>query len=59
MLGMEATSKFRSEGSQNCLAEGLNLIEGKIINLKELGSKLVLPHIGFNNVIINKISNTT
>lgn len=55
-LGMQLLANFGSEGSQNCLAEGLNLIEGKVINLKELGSKLVLPHIGWNNVIINKKS---
>ncbi|OUU24641.1 MAG: imidazole glycerol phosphate synthase subunit HisH [Candidatus Endolissoclinum sp. TMED37] len=55
-LGMQLLANFGSEGSQNCLAEGLNLIEGKVINLKELGSNLVLPHIGWNNVIINKKS---
>ena len=55
-LGMQLLANFGSEGSQNCLAEGLNLIEGKVINLKELGSNLVLPHIGWNNVLINKKS---
>ena len=47
-----------SSGTEGCIEnktfEGLNLIEGKIVSLKKLGSKLILPHIGWNNVKIKK-----
>ena len=49
-----------SSGTEGCIEnknfEGLNLIEGKIVSLKKLGSKLILPHIGWNNVQIKKKS---
>ena len=54
-LGMQLLAKKGSEGSTRGFSEGLNLIEGTVENLKKLGSKLILPHIGWNN--INKKSN--
>ena len=54
-LGMQLLASSGTEGN-NKLSEGLNLINGKVINLKELGSNLVLPHIGWNNILIKKRS---
>ena len=52
-----------SKGTEGCIDnntfEGLNLIKGKIVNLKKLGSKMILPHIGWNNVQMRKNSNIT
>ncbi len=57
-LGMQLLASRGTEGCiDNKTFEGLNLIEGKIVSLKKLGSKLILPHIGWNNVKIKKKSN--
>ena len=55
-LGMQLLASEGSEGSNNNFVAGLNLIKGKVISLRELGSKLVLPHIGWNNIYIKKKS---
>ena len=52
---MQLLASSGTEGN-NKLSEGLNLINGKVINLKELGSNLVLPHIGWNNILIKNRS---
>ena len=56
-LGMQLLASSGTEGCiENKNFEGLNLIEGKIVTLKKLGSKLILPHIGWNNVQFKKKS---
>ena len=57
-LGMQLLASFGAEGNDdNSFSEGLDLISGNIINLKQLGSNLVLPHVGWNNISINKQTN--
>ena len=58
-LGMQLLASFGKEGSGSKFIEGLNLIAGEVISLKEMGSKLVLPHIGWNNINIKKKSQIT
>lgn len=57
-LGMQLLTTLGTEGSDkvNAVSSGLKLIEGKVINLKSLGSKLILPHVGWNNIKIKKVS---
>ena len=56
-LGMQLLASGGTEGNNSTLSKGLNLIEGKVINLKELGTKSVLPHVGWNNIRIKNSSN--
>jgi len=65
-LGMQLLASYGAEGSENNFSEGLNLIEGKVVSLQHLGSKLILPHIGWNNInlkhkssIVQSIPNDT
>lgn len=65
-LGMQLLASYGNEGSKNELVKGLDLIKGKVISLRELGNKLILPHIGWNNIhiknkslIVNNISMDT
>ena len=54
-LGMQLLASYGTEGSKdNDFSEGLNLISGNIVSLKRLGSNLVLPHIGWNNIKIKQ-----
>ena len=55
-LGMQLLAYLGAEGSINSFSKGLNLIEGKVANLKNLGSTLILPHIGWNNIKIKNNS---
>jgi glutamine amidotransferase len=56
-LGMQLLASCGNEGSDESFVEGLNLIDGKVVSLKDLGSSLVLPHIGWNNIKIKNQSN--
>ena len=56
-LGMQLLASWGNEGSDESFVEGLNLIDGKVVSLKDLGSSLVLPHIGWNNIKIKNQSN--
>ena len=56
-LGMQLLASWGSEGSDEGFVEGLDLINGKVVSLKDLGSNLVLPHIGWNNIKIKNQSN--
>ena len=56
-LGMQLLASCGNEGSDENFTEGLNLIDGKVVSLKDLGSNLVLPHIGWNNIKIKNQSN--
>ena len=56
-LGMQLLASWGNEGSDKNFTEGLNLINGKVVSLKDLGSNLVLPHIGWNNIKIKNQSN--
>ena len=56
-LGMQLLASWGAEGSDATLLKGLNLIEGKVINLKELGTNSVLPHVGWNSIRIKNNSN--
>ena len=53
-LGMQLLASWGSEGSDESFVECLDLINGKVVSLKDLGSNLVLPHIGWNNINIKK-----
>ena len=55
-LGMQLLAYLGTEGNKNNFSEGLKLIQGEVVNLKKLGSKSILPHIGWNNI---KIKNTS
>lgn len=50
-LGMQLMFKKSSEDG---LSNGLGFFEQEVLNLKDLGCNLSLPHIGWNNVIILK-----
>ena len=50
-LGMQLIANNSEEFG---MTEGLNLIEGEVKNLKNLGCKIKLPQIGWNSVIIKK-----
>ena len=54
---MQLLASWGNEGSDESFVEGLNLIDGKVVSLKDLGSSLVLPHIGWNNIKIKNQSN--
>ena len=56
-LGMQLLASWGAEGNDANLSKGLNLIEGKIINLKELGTNKELPHVGWNSISIKNSSN--
>ncbi len=56
-LGMQLLASWGNEGSNESFVEGLDLIDGKVVSLKDLGSNLVLPHIGWNNIKIKNQSN--
>ena len=52
-LGMQLLASFGLEGSLNQDSEGvkgLGLIPGSVINLKELGCNLSIPHVGWNEI---------
>ena len=52
-LGMQLLASFGFEGSLNSDSEstrGLGLIPGSVINLKDLGCNLNIPHVGWNEV---------
>ena len=53
-LGMQLLAYLGSEGNNEGFSEGLKLIKGNVENLKKLGSKSILPHIGWNSVKIQK-----
>ena len=55
-LGMQLLAHLGTEGNKNNFSEGLKLIQGNVENLKKLGTKLILPHIGWNNIKIKKKS---
>ena len=55
-LGMQLLASLGAEGNINGFSKGLKLIEGKVENLKKLGSNFILPHIGWNNIKIKKNS---
>jgi len=55
-LGMQLLAHLGEEGNINGFSQGLKLIEGKVENLKKIGSTLVLPHIGWNNIKIKNNS---
>lgn len=48
-LGMQLLASRGTEGGDN---EGLDLIGGEVVALKELGCELRLPHIGWNEVAL-------
>lgn len=56
-LGMQLLASWGAEGNDATLSNGLDLIEGKIINLKELGTNKKLPHVGWNSISIKNDSN--
>ena len=52
-LGMQLLASFGLEGSSNQDIKGikgLGLIPGSVINLKDLGCNLNIPHVGWNEV---------
>ena len=51
---MQLLAYLGSEGNNEGFSEGLKLIKGNVENLKKLGSKSILPHIGWNSVKIQK-----
>ena len=53
---MQLLASLGAEGNINGFSKGLKLIEGKVENLKKLGSNFILPHIGWNNIKIKKNS---
>ena len=55
-LGMQLLAYLGTEGNENNFSEGLKLIRGEVVNLKKLGSKSILPHIGWNNIKIKNNS---
>ena len=55
-LGMQLLAHFGSEGNKSNFSEGLKLIEGNVESLRKLGTKLILPHIGWNSIKIKKPS---
>ena len=50
-IGMQILTEF---GNEFCETNGLNFIGGKTVGLKDIGCKLSLPHIGWNDVSISK-----
>ena len=48
-LGMQILSTL---GYENEKTKGLNLIEGEVVDLKELKCKFITPHVGWNEVNI-------
>jgi glutamine amidotransferase len=50
-LGMQLLSKCSYEDNYS---PGLNLIEGEVSSLKELGCQKIIPHMGWNAVIFDK-----
>ncbi len=69
-LGMQLLASYGLEGSSDKNSngtEGLGLIPGSVINLKELGCNLSIPHVGWNEVeiknesggLFNEIPNST
>ena len=55
-LGMQLLAHLGSEGNKNKLSEGLKLIQGNVESLKKLGTKCILPHVGWNSIKIKKLS---
>jgi glutamine amidotransferase len=62
-LGMQI---LLTEGCEFGITKGLNLISGKVDNLKKLGCDSLIPHIGWNevfvkkeNILFNNISNSS
>ena len=55
-LGMQLLAHLGSEGNENKLSEGLKLIQGNVESLKKLGTKCILPHVGWNSIKIKKLS---
>ena len=55
-VGMQllGTIGFEGASSENCPAQGLNLISGEVVRLDNFGCKNRLPHVGWNSVEINK-----
>ena len=55
-LGMQLLGTSSTEGTKNNrsnISQGLNLIPGRVENLKCLGCNLPIPHVGWNEVISN------
>lgn len=55
-LGMQLLGTSSTEGTKNNrsnISPGLNLIPGRVENLKSLGCNLPIPHVGWNEVISN------
>ena len=50
-LGMQI---LLTEGYEFGITKGLNLISGKVDNLKKLGCDGLIPHIGWNEVFVKK-----
>ncbi len=52
-LGMQLLAEFGYEGffsGDNLKVKGLSLIKGEVVNLKNLGCKEKIPHMGWNTV---------
>tara|TARA_B100001093_G_C26829119_1_gene1015393 strand:- start:472 stop:1086 length:615 start_codon:yes stop_codon:yes gene_type:complete len=52
-LGMQL---FCNSGKENKLSKGLSFIDAEVLDLKEFGCNLKLPHIGWNNIQIKSNS---
>ena len=50
-LGMQI---FLSTGREHGETEGLNLIDGEVLHLNDVGCRLQTPHIGWNEINIKK-----
>jgi glutamine amidotransferase len=50
-LGMQLLAESSTE---NGFSKGLSLVRGKVDHLKNIGCKNIIPHVGWNNIIIKK-----